>query len=146
MTNEMAPSYELEDGEVLLAQFRADRATYVRANTWVAVLAMSGGMLVLWLVGNPYVWTGAVGGLAAVAVRSFYLMSEELAVVWELSNQRLVGPGGRRISLGNIKELRTIGSFAQVITQSGDKHLIKYQVHPATTIEAIKRASVGGTP
>lgn len=142
--NDLTASYDLEDGEVLLAQFQADRGTYVRANTWLAAAAMMGGMLVLWLVGNPYVWTGAIGGLAAVAVRSFYLMSEELSWVWELSNQRLVGPGERRISLGNIEAVKKLGSFVQVITRNGDKHLIKYQDDPDKTIQAIKRALVGG--
>jgi hypothetical protein len=146
MTNTMTPAYDLQDGEEVLAEFRPDRATYVRTNTWMAVAAMAGGMFVLWILGNPYVWTGAIGGLAAVAVRSFYLMSEELAVVCTLSNQRLMGPFERRISLGNIKELKTLGSFAQVITHSGDKHLIKYQAPPADTIAAIKRGMVGGTP
>ena len=30
--------------------------------------AMALGMGVLWYMGNPHVWTGAIGGLAAVAV------------------------------------------------------------------------------
>ena len=33
-----------------------------------------------------------------------------------------------------------MGSFVQVITRSGDKHLIKYQADPGATIAALRRA------
>ena len=37
-------------------------------------------MGVLWAMGNPFPWTGAVGGLAAIALRAWYLSSEDLAI------------------------------------------------------------------
>ena len=46
-----------------------DRATYIRAHAWMAALGMGGGMIVLWALGNPHVWTGAIGGLAAITFR-----------------------------------------------------------------------------
>ncbi|MFY0618396.1 hypothetical protein [Shimia sp.] len=135
----LTPTAELLDGETVQQSFTAERATYLRTNAWLAAGAMAAGMGILWAVGNPYVWTGAVGGLAAVMVRAGYLMSDELAVRWDLTNQRLLGPGGRAISLTNIAELNKLGSFVQVVTKNGDKYLIKYQSDPTATIAAINR-------
>lgn len=140
----MTPKTPLGDGEEVLTSFRADRATYTRTNTWMAVFAMGGGMLILWMLGNPHVWTGAIGGLLAVAVRGFYMMSEELSVRWDLTNQRILGPMDRVIRLGEVKALNKMGSVVQVVTNAGDKYLIKYQADTAATIRQIKSAQVGG--
>lgn len=140
----MTPQTPLAEGEEVLTSFRADRATYVRTNTWMAVSAMAGGMVILWLLGNPYVWTGAIGGLLAVAVRAFYLMSEALSERWDLTNQRLLGPLDRAIHLGEIKQLNKMGSVVQVVTISGNKYLLKYQGDVPETIRQIKAAQVGG--
>lgn len=125
-------------GETL--RFSADRAAYIRNHTWMAAIAMAGAMAVLWAIGNPYVWTGAPAGLAAIALRGWYLASEDLAVVWEISDGTLSG-AGRRVPLSQIETVRTMGSFVQVITRGGDKHLIKYQADPAATRAAIERAT-----
>lgn len=142
----MTPNTPLAEGEEVLLSFRADRATYVRTNTWMAVMAMGGGMAILWLLGNPHVWTGAVGGLLAVTVRAFYLMSEALAERWDLTNQRLLGPMDRAIRLGEIKQLNKLGSVVQVVTGAGNKYLLKYQGNVDETIRQIKAAQVGGRP
>lgn len=146
MKNRMLPDTPLASGEEVLASFRADRATYTRSNTWMAVLAMGGGMAVLWGLGNAHVWTGAVGGLLAVAVRAFYLMSEELAVRWDLTDQRLLGPMQRAIRLDEITRLNKLGNVVQVVTRGGDKHLLKYQADPAETIRRIKAVQLGERP
>ncbi len=146
MNRSMTPDTPLSEGEEVLQSFRADRATYVRTNTWMAAAAMGAGMVILWLLDNPYVWTGALGGLAAVAVRAFYLMSEELSVRWDLTSQRILGPMERRIPLAQVKKLNTLGSVVQIVTHSGDKHLIKYQADPKSTIAAIRRVAAGGQP
>ncbi|WP_299418654.1 hypothetical protein [uncultured Shimia sp.] len=145
MPDLLTPTAELLDGETVLESFQGNRSSYIRTNTWIAAGAMAAGMGILWAVGNPYVWTGAVGGLAAVVVRAGYLMSDELAVRWDLTNQRLLGPGGRAISLTNIAELNKLGSFVQVVTKNGDKHLIKYQADPQATMAAIERVMNGAT-
>ncbi|SMP29621.1 hypothetical protein [Shimia sagamensis] len=145
MPDLLTPTAELLDGETVLESFQGDRSSYIRTNTWIAAGAMAVGMGILWAVGNPYVWTGAVGGLAAVVVRAGYLMSDELAVRWDLTNQRLLGPGGRAISHTNIAELNKLGSFVQVVTKNGDKHLIKYQTDPQATMAAIERVMNGAT-
>lgn len=123
-----------------MTTFRADRATYIRTHATMAALAMGAGMLILWALGNPHVWTGAFGGLAAVAVRGWYLMDEELAHEWQLFGDSLQGPGERFVPLDQIDKLRAIGSAVQIITKSGDKHLIKFQPDPAATIARIEAA------
>ena len=120
-------------------RFVADRQAYLRNHTWMAAIAMGGAMAVLWAMGNAHVWTGAPAGLAAIALRGWYLASEELAVVWEISEGTLSGPGPR-VPLSQIEMVRTMGSYVQVITRSGDKHLIKYQADPTATKAAIERA------
>lgn len=120
-------------------RFTADRQAYVQSHVTLAAFAMALAMLILWLIGSPHVWTGAVAGLAAIAFRGWYLASEQLAEVWEIEDDVLTGPGGRRVPLDRIDTLRRMASFVQVITKGGDKHLIKYQADPAATIAAIER-------
>jgi hypothetical protein len=127
------PITALEKDETPRARFTADRATYWRENAWMAALAMALGMVVLWAIGNPHVWTGAVGGLAAIALRAFYLSSDELKMEWQLTDRRLLGPGTRAITLDNIAQVNTMLSAVQVVTVSGDKYLMKYQLDTATT-------------
>lgn len=120
--------------------FPADKSAYIRSHAWMAAFAMAGGMVILWLLGNPYLWTGAIGGLAAIALRGWYLASEELAVEWKLTDTALTGPAERRALLNQIELVRTMGSYVQIVTTTGDKHLIKYQADPAATKAAIERA------
>ncbi|WP_270727049.1 hypothetical protein [Shimia sp. Alg240-R146] len=144
-TARMAPTSTLAGGETVSQSFTADRMTYIRASAWLAAGAMSFGMIALWAMGNPHVWTGAVGGLAAIGVRTAYLMSEELAVRWDLTNQRVLGPGTKSIRLDTIDKLNKMGSVVQIVTHSGDKHLIKFQADPEATIAAIQSAKAGGS-
>lgn len=128
------------------ARFTTDRGTYLRANAWLAAVAMSAAMAVLWLVGSPYIWTGAIAGLAGIAVRAWYVASEELAAVWEIEEDVLTGPGGRRVPLGRIASVGFLGSFVQIVTKDGDKHQIKYQADPAATVAAIETATTEAQP
>ena len=41
--------------------FTPDRATYIRTHWIMAAVAMALGMAILWALGNPHVWTGAMG-------------------------------------------------------------------------------------
>lgn len=134
------PITELDPDETVIARFTASRATYWREHAWLAAIAMALGMAVLWAMGNPHVWTGAIGGLAAIAVRSLYLASDETKMVWHLTNHRLLGPGTRAISLDNIDTVRALFSAVQVITVTGDKHLMKYQPDTADVIARIEAA------
>lgn len=134
------PTTALEPGEAVLATLRGDRATYWREHAWLAAIAMAAGMAVLWAMGNPHVWTGAIGGLAAIAVRALYLASDETKMEWHLTNERLLGPGPRAIALGNISAVRSLFSAVQVVTVTGDKHLLKYQTDPKSVIAEIDAA------
>ncbi|MDA7964625.1 hypothetical protein [Ruegeria sp.] len=120
--------------------FAADKGTYIRTNAWLAAAAMAGAMIVLWLIGNPYIWTGAPAGLAAIGLRAWYLASEELTATWQMTDTTLTGPGPRKVPLNQIQAVNTMGSYVQIVTKTGDKHLIKYQANPATTKAAIERA------
>ena len=123
--------------------FRPDHATYLRDHAWMAAIAMAAGMGILWLLGNPDVWTGAIGGLAAIGLRAWYLASEELAARWDMTESRLTGPSGRSIRLAEISAVNGLLSAVQIVTESGDKHLIKYQADKATTRRLIDSARRG---
>ncbi|MGB0497157.1 MAG: hypothetical protein ACPGID_02365 [Rubricella sp.] len=140
MTEAMQPTTPLADGEHIVERFHASRPAYWRSNAWVAVFLMAAGMGVLMAMGNPHWWTGAVGALAAVAVRAFYLASDELHARWDLTDRRLLGPQGRAIGLLEIGTVRTLGSAVQIVTRGGDKHLMKYQHDPAETKARIEAA------
>ena len=120
--------------------FTPDRATYIKTHWTMAAIAMAAGMLVLWLMGNPHVWTGAVGGLAAVALRGWFLMDETLTQSWTLTDTHLDGPHDRTIPLTDIAKARAIGSAVQVITRDGHKHLVKFQRDPQATANTINAA------
>jgi hypothetical protein len=140
----MTPATALEGGERVIAQFHPDKTTYWRDHAWLAVFAMALGMGVLWAMGNPHLWTGAVGGLAAVAVRAVYVASDELQARWDLTDRRLLGPQTRAVRLAEIATVRRLGSAVQVVTAAGDKHLIKYQADGPATQQHIERAMAGG--
>jgi hypothetical protein len=126
--------------EMNVIEFNPNRSAYVTAHAWMAAIAMVAGMVILWAVGNPHVWTGAIGGLGAIGLRGWYMMSEELAVTWRVENRVLTGPAERRVPLDQIETIKTMGSYVQVITKGGDKHLIKYQSSPSTTVAALHHA------
>ena len=117
----------LAPGETVRHVFRADRGAYWRDHAWMAVGAMAVGMAILAAMGNAHVWTGAVGGLAAIALRAFYLSTEALKAEWQLTDHRLLGPGPTAVQLSNIEKVRGLGSAVQIITRSGDKFLLKFQ-------------------
>lgn len=120
--------------------FPPDRATYIRTHWTMAAIAMAGGMAILWALGNPHVWTGAVGGLLAVALRGWFLMDEALSEVWTMDGTGLTGPGGRHVALSDIDKVKAIGSAVQVITRDGHKNLLKFQRDPQATVTAIDAA------
>lgn len=146
MYGSLTPTTPLNDGEQILLEIFPDRATYWRDHAWMAAIAMGIGMAILFLMGNPHVWTGAIGGLAAIAVRAFYVASDELKARWDLTDERLLGPQDRAVRLSEIKALKSLGSAIQVVTLSGDKHLLKYLADKDATRQAITRAQAGGRP
>jgi hypothetical protein len=63
------PTTELDPDERILDRFRGDSGTYWREHAWIAAIAMAGGMAILWALGNPHVWSGAIGGIISFEVR-----------------------------------------------------------------------------
>jgi hypothetical protein len=121
-------------------RFSPDRKTYIQSHLTMAALAMAAGMGILWFMENPHIWTGAIGGLAAVGVRGAYLMSEELSHHWDMDQDTLHGPGGRMVPLAQIAQVKSIGSAVQLVTLGGDKHLIKFQANTQATCARINAA------
>jgi hypothetical protein len=127
--------------ERVVARFTPDRKVYLRDQVIIAVAATLVMAVALWAIGNADVWVAFIAGPVAIAVRAAYLASEELSAVWELTDRSLNGPG-RSVPLAEIETVRTLGSAAQVITRSGDKHLMKYMADPkavAARIEGERR-------
>ncbi len=138
----LEPTAALNPGEHVVTSFRADKRIYIRDHIWLAVLGVFLGMGALWLMGNPHIWTGAVGAVFAVGVRGFYLASDDLKARWDLTNQRVMGPQERIAELGEIREVKVLGSAAQIITRGGLKHLIRFQADPKDIVRQIEEARV----
>ncbi len=128
------------------AIFRPDRDRYIRDHLWLAAIGMVGATGVLWALGDPSYWIGAVAALLAVGVRGWYLASEELGRSWVLTPAalRAVSPEGehqRSVALSDIERVRTLGSAVQIITRGGDKMLLKYMADGARARARIAAAA-----
>ncbi|MEM0935813.1 MAG: hypothetical protein AAGJ91_07915 [Pseudomonadota bacterium] len=135
-----------DDGARLVETIRPSREAYIRAHLWLGAAAMGGATAVLYWLGNPDFWVGAIAGLGAIAVRGLYLASEELGLSWELTETSLRGRSGegavtRVVTLGNVAAVRRLGSAVQVVTKSGDKLLMKYMGDPASVQARLARAA-----
>lgn len=122
-----------------IATFPPSRQTYVKEHVMLAALGavlLTGLLLAL---GNPHPWVGVVGSVLAIALRGSYAMKEQLGMVWSLTETALVAPDGRKVPLADIETARHIFSALQVITRTGEKHLIKYQRDPASGAELIEQ-------
>lgn len=141
----MGHAAPLQDGETVVAEFRADRIAYWRGHLILAViLGLVGGIVLLWQ-GNPYPVAGPVGAAIAIAARAAFLASEALTESWRLTERRLLGPGGRVIPLSQLQTARPFLGAVQLVTLSGDKHLIKYQADAAALSGQIM-AAAGRSP
>jgi hypothetical protein len=122
----------------MTTDFRPDPATYWRAH---GIMALAGGIaagLVLVALGNPAPWVGPLGAALAIGIRAAYVKSEAMAEVWTLTDTHLTGPAGRNIPRSQITQTRILLGAVQVITASGDKHLIRYLPDPAAAARAIQ--------
>lgn len=123
-----------------IARFSGDKRTYIRVHVIMAIIGavlMSGG---LYLANNPDWWVGIIGAFAGIAMRGYYIASEQLGFIWVLTKTHLNAPNERRIALSEITEARSLFGSVQVITKTGEKFLIKYQAAPEIAIAEIKRA------
>ena len=123
-----------------LARFSGDKATYIRVHIIMAIMgaALLTGFLLL--QGNPDWWIGIAGSFAGIAMRGYYAASEQLGFEWVLTESALHAPSERAIALSEIKTVRSVFGSVQVITDAGEKFLIKYQAKPEVAIAEINRA------
>ncbi len=128
MNRQFVPT--LPEGITERARYQADTLTFWRSQAWMAVFfsVLAAGTLIG--LSNPHWWTGIVGAMAAIGVRAFYLGSDERKMVWLLTDDMLFGPMGRKIALSNIQKTNVVWTAVQVVTISGDKHMIRYLPDP----------------
>ena len=137
----MGRAADLASGETVVQEFRADRLTYWKSHLIMAVvLGAAAGFFLMWQ-GNPYPVAGPLGAVLAIGARAAYLASEALGESWRLTDRRLLGPGGRSIPLAQVKMARPFLGAVQVVTHSGDKHLMKYLADTAATAARILAAA-----
>jgi hypothetical protein len=127
--------------EKVLETFRADRLTYWKGHLIMAVLlGTAAGLFLMWQ-GNPYPVVGPLGAALAIGARAAYLASEALSDSWTLTERRLIGPGGRIVPLAQLQAARPFLGAVQLVTLSGDKHLMKYLADPAAASARILAAA-----
>ncbi len=133
----MGRTVEPAADEPVLAEFRADKLTYWKSHLVMAVcLGAAAGLVLIWQ-GNAWPVVGPVGAVLAIAARAAYLAPEALSDRWRLTDRRLIGPAGRSIPLAQLQTARPFLGAVQVVTLSGDKHLMKYLTDPADAARRI---------
>jgi len=137
----MIRNLPLAEGETVVAEFAADKAAYWKSHLILAVmLGAAAGLFLMWQ-GNPYPVVGPFGAAIAIAARAAYLASEALSDRWRLTEKRLLGPAARAIPLAQIKAARPFLGAVQIVTLSGDKHLMKYMADPAAAAARLLTAA-----
>lgn len=131
---------QLAPDERLIAEWRPDRGCYWRDHAVLGALAIVGAGIVLWALAIPAPLVGALGAAGAVAVRAAWLASETLDLRWRLTDRRLLLPGGRAVGLIEVETARRLLRDLQVITRSGDKHLIRHLADPDAALAAFHKA------
>lgn len=131
----------LDPGEKVLATFRPDRGRYWRDHGIMAAALMALAGLVLWWIGSPYPAIGSLGAILAVGVRAAYLASETLALRWTLTDRRVILPDGRRaVMLRELTTIRPLLGDVQLVTATGDKHLLKHLASGGSVVRQITEA------
>ena len=59
---------------------------------------------------------------------------------WQLTDRRLIGPQGKEVMLLQIALVRSLMGDVQIVSQSGDKHLIRHLAEAAPVVAAIESA------
>jgi len=132
---------ELDPGEKVIAEFSPDKALYWRGHITMAGVGGVLALVVLLVMGQAAPWVGPIGAFAALGIRGWYLASETLALRWQLTNRRLIVPGGRAFALGAIAQAKPFLGDVQIVTHAGDKHLMKYMADAPRVIAAIETAA-----
>lgn len=130
----------LRDDETLLESFSADRNTYIREHIMLAAIGSVAITGFLMYNNNPDPWVGVVASILGISVRGFYVFSEQMGMIWHLTDQRLLAPDGRTLSLSKVANARRILSGVQVVADNGDKYFMKYMGETSHQIETILAA------
>lgn len=131
----------LEPGEAVAQVFLPDPRRY-----WVdhLVLGGLGGVLasavLIWLGKLDQVAVAVVAIIVGMALRAAYFRSEVFARRWQLTDRRLIGPQGKQVMLLEIETVRSLMGDVQIVTKSGDKHLIRHQASSAPVVAMIEAA------
>ncbi len=134
------PQPELAQGEKMLREIRPDRGRYWRDHAVMAAVGMAGVGAVLLAIGSPHAAIGALGAPLAVGARALYLASESLGARWWLTSQRVLLPGARSVGLLEVETVRKLLGDVQIITRSGDKHLLRHIAEPEKLVSDITAA------
>lgn len=132
-----ASAPQLEPDEKLVMELRSDKGRYWRDHAILALLGMAGAGGVLFVMGSPHVAIGSLGAVLALAVRGAFLAREQLGFRWHLTDRRLILPGERQVMLLEVDNVRKLMGDLQVITKTGDKHLIKHLADADTVVSRI---------
>ena len=140
----MGHAVQPDADEPVLEEFRADRLVYWKSHLVMAVvLGTVAGLVLVWQ-GNPFPAAGPIGAAIAIAARAAWLASEALSDRWLLTGRRLIGPAGRSIPLAQLRLARPFLGAVQIVTLSGDKHLMKYLSDPQAAARRILTAAGRG--
>ena len=128
-------------GERVLAEFRPDRAAYVRNHLQWAALGGVLAVVALVLMGRAdTIWAAVLGVLLAMVLRGAWLYRDIMATRWLLTDKALHGPG-RRIERADISLVKPVFGGLAVVAGGGRKVLIQYLADPAAAASTIR-----GTP
>lgn len=131
----------LEPGETVQAVFAPDKARYWRDHINMGGIALVAVTVLLFAFGRGHtIWAGVLGVFLALGFRALFLKSEVFARRWQLTDRRLIGPQGRQVFLLEIKEMRKLWGDVQIVTNGGDKHLIKHLADAQGAVDAIEVA------
>jgi hypothetical protein len=131
----------LQPGEKVTAVFLPDTRRY-----WYDHFVLGGlgaaavSAVLLWLGRIDQVGVAVIAILIGMGLRGLYFRSEAFARRWQLTDRRLIGPQGKEVMLLQIALVRSLMGDVQIVSQSGDKHLIRHLAEAAPVVVAIESA------
>ncbi|WP_151718250.1 hypothetical protein [Gemmobacter serpentinus] len=136
----------LEPGERLVTSFRADHAVYIR--NMMIVMLVAGAVLALaeTLRGAAYPWAIPAFAICMIGLRAWHMAGLAMSLEWQLTDRRLIGPGGRVIPLAEISAVRNILGTVLVMQKGAKPAVIRFHPYPKGVIAALTAASTGGRP
>lgn len=133
------------EGEVLQAVFLPDLRRYWSDQAALAAMGAAAVLLVMPMLGKgSQIWAGLLGVFLAVGLRALLVKSEVFARRWQLTDRRLIGPQGRQLALGDLVTVRRLFGDVQLVSRTGQKHLIKHLADTQGVMDTILAARDAG--